>query len=518
MIILNIILFLVVLTLIVSIHEFGHYYFAKRAGVLAHEFSIGMGPAIYQKKKGETTFSIRGIPLGGYVAMSGEQADSQTEFIQKDQWIGLRLNEADMVTHLVLEPNLNSDVEGKVISFDLVGKNQEPLYINILVGEEEKRYEILRQALYDGGKKGQVQITPFERSYSNKNKKQRFMILFAGPLMNIILAFLILFFVGFFISKPVASSTKIADIAKDSALSYTDFQKGSVITHVNGQQVFAFEDIISEIYGKEIEPLKTEIRTDDGMSKEVTLGLYLQTMGISSVGESQIYYEQAIIGQSFGRAKRYLDAGDIITHMRAGDISKDVSSWNDVLAFAKELTTEQEITITVSRDGQLNEVTYDLISQNAIGKLGSSAIVIQLGIVQEGTFNLWYSLSYPFKKMWSDVSQMGTTLALLFNPNEKIGVGDLSGPVGIFSLVSSAAAGGVLSLLIFTAFLSINIGLLNLLPIPALDGGQILFLGVEAVTGKKIPHKVANIINNVTFYLLLALIIFVSYNDILRLF
>jgi regulator of sigma E protease len=115
------------------------------------------------------------------------------------------------------------------------------------------------------------------------------------------------------------------------------------------------------------------------------------------------------------------------------------------------------------------------------------------------------------------MGEVFTTLGLLFDRSENLGIGDLSGPVGIYSLVSSTAKQGVLSIIAFTGFLSINIGLLNLLPIPALDGGRLVFLGIEAVTKKPLPRKLENSINNVMFILLLTMFVFVTYKDILRL-
>ena len=109
-------------------------------------------------------------------------------------------------------------------------------------------------------------------------------------------------------------------------------------------------------------------------------------------------------------------------------------------------------------------------------------------------------------------------VGFLFGGSKQIGVGDLSGPVGIFKIVGFYASGGILSLLAFIAFLSVNIGIINLLPIPALDGGRILFISIEAVTRRKIPRKVDAIVNNVFFVLLLLLLLFVTFKDIVRLF
>jgi regulator of sigma E protease len=161
-------------------------------------------------------------------------------------------------------------------------------------------------------------------------------------------------------------------------------------------------------------------------------------------------------------------------------------------------------------------MTYTLISEDALNKLGYQGLIFQLGISPTESYELGSSLLHPFKMISNNVSQVFATLGLLFNPNEDIGLGDLSGPIGIFTLVSRTSSQGLLAIISFTAFLSINIGLLNLLPIPALDGGRLVFLGIEAVTRKPLSRKLENSINNIMFYLLLGLFVFVTYNDILR--
>ena len=90
MILVKIIVFILVLSVIIIVHELGHFLTAKKYGILCHEFSIGMGPAIYKKKKGETTFAIRAIPIGGYVSMAGEQFTE--DIVKPGQKIGLNLN------------------------------------------------------------------------------------------------------------------------------------------------------------------------------------------------------------------------------------------------------------------------------------------------------------------------------------------------------------------------------------------------------------------------------------------
>nr|HPJ23772.1 site-2 protease family protein [Bacillota bacterium] len=149
---LNIIIFLLVLSIVINIHELGHLFFAKRAGILCHEFSFGMGPRLWSKKVGETVYSIRAIPFGGYVSMAGEEIES--EIIKDGQKIRLGFDINGEVTRIVLkssDPNYHDFHEIKVETFDLTSPEGTRLFIN--------EYTVNRKAMYMMDKK-QRQITP----------------------------------------------------------------------------------------------------------------------------------------------------------------------------------------------------------------------------------------------------------------------------------------------------------------------------------------------------------------------
>ncbi|OED28788.1 site-2 protease family protein [Acholeplasma laidlawii] len=179
---------------------------------------------------------------------------------------------------------------------------------------------------------------------------------------------------------------------------------------------------------------------------------------------------------------------------------------------------ETTITLNVLRDGEYLTFTYDVLPEDTLNKLGHESIAVRFGFQTGYEFDFLYILYNPFQRFGGSVTEMVNTIGMLFSASSGVGVSDLAGPVGIFSLVSNAAQGGFINLLGFVAFLSVNIGLMNLLPIPALDGGRLLFLGYEAVSKKKIPAKVEGLVNNAFFILLLMLFVFVTWNDILRIF
>ncbi len=126
------------------------------------------------------------------------------------------------------------------------------------------------------------------------------------------------------------------------------------------------------------------------------------------------------------------------------------------------------------------------------------------------------SLNFAFKKWYSIARQVFITIKELIIGG--VSIKELSGPVGIYSAVDTTRQSGFYSILILTAMLSINVGILNLIPFPAFDGGRILFIIIEKLRGKPVKAETENMIHNIGFFLLLALLIYVTFNDILRLF
>lgn len=211
---LNLIIFILVLGIIIVLHELGHFTMAKKFNVLCHEFSIGMGPALFQKKKGETTYSIRAIPIGGYVSIAGE--DNDDAFFNVGDTLGLRLDQNDKVKAIVMHEALPYDVIGKVVSFEIFDCDRDELHIELELEDASKvRYLVLEDAKYHYAEKKEMQIATKERSLSQKPKWQRFVVLFAGAFMNFVLA-LFLFILGYaLVGKPVEAAKVKKLIPKD---------------------------------------------------------------------------------------------------------------------------------------------------------------------------------------------------------------------------------------------------------------------------------------------------------------
>jgi regulator of sigma E protease len=223
-----ILLFLLVLSVVICIHELGHFIFAKRAGILCHEFSFGMGPKIWSKKFGETEFAIRAIPFGGYVAMAGEEIEADVISVGKK--IRLGFDETKEVNRIIVDAknvNYHDFLEVTVEDYDLSSEPGNRLYIN--------EYTVKRNAMYVFDKK-HMQIAPKDRSFTYKSKGQRFLTAVGGPLMNFVLAFAVYLVVAFMIGVPNAASTKVSQVEQGTP-AYGIIQDGDIIKSINGVDV-----------------------------------------------------------------------------------------------------------------------------------------------------------------------------------------------------------------------------------------------------------------------------------------
>ena len=186
---------------------------------------------------------------------------------------------------------------------------------------------------------------------------------------------------------------------------------------------------------------------------------------------------------------------------------------NDKLVLQLQVFKGEEITLDVDRDGTTKQVT---ISPKKVQENGEDVYKYGFKINDEVEHGFFPALEYAFTKTLSLIHQM--IFIVFYLITGQLGLGSLSGPVGIYNVVGSAADTGLMSLLYLTAYISINVGFINFLPIPAFDGGRILFLIIEKIKGSPVNPKLENTIHSIGLFLLMALMILITYNDIIRLF
>lgn len=195
-------------------------------------------------------------------------------------------------------------------------------------------------------------------------------------------------------------------------------------------------------------------------------------------------------------------------------MEKKVSTLDDLTIYMQLADKTKDVVIEAVRDGVKNEYTITPVEQEVDG-VKSYVIGVTMGStkVERGVLA---SIRYMFVKMGSLFKQMFITIKGLFTGG--IGVNQLSGPVGIFSIVGEQRKTGFENVLYLIALLSVNVGVINLLPLPAFDGGRILFLLIEKLKGSPVDAKWENIIHSIGFILLMILMLYITLNDIFRLF
>lgn len=206
--------------------------------------------------------------------------------------------------------------------------------------------------------------------------------------------------------------------------------------------------------------------------------------------------------------KAGLKSGDRIVEVEG----TKASSWDKVILLLSLDEDKEKYDLVIERDGKEKEVTVKLeVKENKDGTK-SKVLGVTMGSNGRGFTN---SLRYAFEKFYATLDQMAYTVGGLFTG--KVSINALSGPVGIFEVVDKQRKQGLSEIIYLTAYLSINLGLMNILPIPALDGGHVLFVLVELITRKKVNAKVEGIATTVFFFLLMALMLYVTIHDIIRL-
>ncbi len=362
----NILIFIVILLVLVVSHEFGHFIVAKKSGIRVDEFAFGMGPKIFGFKKGETTYRVNILPIGGYVKIFGENPDEDS------------MNGADSA-----------------------------------------------------------------RSFVNKPRYIQAAVLFAGVTMNFLVAWLLVS-VGFISGMPT---------------SVTSLSHGQTITN--------------------------------------------QAITVTSVMPGS----PAQIGG--------LKTGDVLVSMKTQNDITDTPSTDSVSYFIKKHGTES-IDVTYKRGPDvLNTSITPSISKEG----GTPIIGISMDMI--GMMKL-----KPLPAIWEGLKLsgdlfVGTAIGFFTLIHDAVlGQADmntLTGPVGIVGVVGDAAKFGFIYLLSFTALISINLAVINLIPFPALDGGRLLFLLIEKIKGSKISPNIANWTNTIGFGLLMLLMLIITYHDIVKL-
>ena len=324
---------ILIFCVLIFVHEFGHFAAAKACGIKVNEFAIGMGPAFFKKQKGETQYSLRIFPIGGFCAMEGEDEDSEDE-----------------------------------------------------------------------------------RAFNNKPAWQRAIVLAAGAFMNLVTAVVLMIIIACWSGQ---ATTVIDQVLDDSPAYAAGIQAGDEITAVDGKKIDNWNDILTAIGGKKDEAVEITLIRDGSELSVTAAAEYDDESGRAKIGIKPEIKHNVIAGFGTG----------------------------------------------VKNTGRMTVMMYDTIRQLITG----------------------------------DVS-----------------VKELSGPVGIVYAVNDTAKAGVIYVVYLSALLSLNLAIMNMLPLPALDGGRLLFLLIRKITGKRVTDEMEGRIHFIGIVLLMLLMVFVTWNDIVK--
>ncbi|MDU3884241.1 MAG: RIP metalloprotease RseP [Streptococcus mitis] len=416
---LGILTFILVFGIIVVVHEFGHFYFAKKSGILVREFAIGMGPKIFAHiGKDGTAYTIRILPLGGYVRMAG-WGDDTTE-IKTGTPVSLTLTDDGKVNRINLSGKKldQTALPMQVTQFDFEDK----LFIKGLVLEEEKTFAVDHDATVVEADGTEVRIAPLDVQYQNATIWGKLITNFAGPMNNFILG-VVVFWILIFMQGGVRDvDTNQFHVMPQGALAKVGVPETAQITKIGSHEVSNWESLIqaveTETKDKTAPTLDVTI-SEKGSDKQVTV----------TPEESQGHY---LLGVQPGIKSDFLS-------MFVGGFTTAADSALRILSALK-----------------------NLIFQPDLNKLG--------------------------------------------------------GPVAIFKASSDAAKNGIENVLYFLAIISINIGIFNLIPIPALDGGKIVLNILEAIRRKPLKQEIETYVTLAGVVIMVVLMIAVTWNDIMRLF
>lgn len=422
----TIVSFTIVFGVLVTVHEYGHMFFAKRAGIMCPEFAIGMGPKIFSFRKNETLYTIRLLPVGGYVRMAGDGLEEPP--VEPGMNVKVKLNDKDEITHIILDDQHKFQkieaIEVKQCDF------KDDLYIEGITSYDNERHHFnIAEKAYFVENGSLIQIAPRHRQFAHKKPLPKFLTLFAGPLFNFILALILFIALAYFQGTP---TTSVGQLVDHYPAQQAGLKSGDKIVQVGQYKTKSFDDIQSA--ANKIKDNKTTIKFErDNQTKTVDITPKKQVIKQTKLNSETTY----------------------------------------ILGFQPEKE-------------------HTLIKPIALG------------------FDQFVSASTLIFKA------VGTMIASIFTGQFSFDM--LNGPVGIYHNVDSVVKQGIIALTYYTALLSVNLGIMNLLPIPALDGGRILFVIYEAIFRRPVNKKAETIIIAAGAIFVLIIMVLVTWNDIQRYF
>lgn len=432
MIFVTVVAFLFILGFSITIHEFGHFLFAKIFHIPVEKFSIGFGPPIIKKRIGETDFRIAYFPVGGYVKMAGEE-DAEIPFSKQ---------------------SLESP------------ENQIPGF--------------------------------YEAPLSH-----RIMVVLSGPLFNIFSAVFILIVIYIFWGIYVNPYLRV-DVAKDSYAEKVGFMKNDSLISINGRVLNSWDELESVFETNHNKNIKIVLKRGDSII-EKSIFLNLDSLTLNS-------FVPPIVGSlKIGGPAHKVGLVNNDTIMSID--GEAIDTWDDFVAIVRK-SKNVPLNIKWLHQGKIKSAIvtplpyYDPLLKDTVGQIGILMPLKKIHIE-------------PIRAIAMALNRSIELIYLTLKTLYQLIIGEISrkalgGPIAIAKLTGESARWGFENLLSLLSVISINLGLVNLFPIPALDGGHILIAIIEGIRKKRFSKKTRLVIQQVGFTIILLLIIYVTFNDLTR--
>ncbi|MBE5812451.1 MAG: PDZ domain-containing protein [Clostridiales bacterium] len=418
-ILLTIIKFILILSFLVLIHEGGHFLTAKAVGMKVDEFAIGFGPKIWSKKGKETMYSIRSIPLGGFVALAGE-----------------------------------------------IGESDDP------------------------------------RAFANKPVWAKLLVVVMGATVNIVFALVAIFFIV--ISQGNSQTTTVSEVVENAPAYNAGIQAGDKIVSINGKKMRVQNDITEFLRKNKTEEVVVKVLRN---GEHIDFNVVPQEerygyTGIEFATDAENIYINEISGVQVDSPAKLagLQKGDKIISIN----NIETTNPSEISYIAYE-NPDISLPMVIDRNGELINLTItpvcpELLVRYVLGFYGTKT---------SGAGELIYT------GFWEGIYQLRAMLSQIFEIfTGQISTKYLSGPIGIAKVVDQTTSW--YDLLNLTVLISMNLGIVNLLPIPPLDGGKIVLLIIEGIRKKPVSEKVEGALQMLGFAFFIGLTIFVTFNDIVR--
>ncbi|HEV8675598.1 MAG TPA: RIP metalloprotease RseP [Methylomirabilota bacterium] len=447
--------FVIALSVLIFIHELGHFLVAKWVGVGVERFSLGFGPRLWSFRRGETEYCISVVPLGGYVKMHGEEAHGE----------------------------------------DAIHPAADPA--------------------------GAARINPL-KSFVLKPLWARALIVFAGPGMNFVLAAVIFSLIFAAVGIPVFPTT-VGRVVPDSPAAQAGLQPGDEVLAVDGRPIRHWGQLDEEVARSEGRPLSLTVASA-GTRRQVTVTPrrmpartpFGEPTEVWSLGTGP--YLAPVVGE----VKPGMPAAEAGLRPRDRIVAIDgqaIRTWDEMAEIISKRAGET-LTLTIERNGQRQEVALTPRAVTERDPLGHEVKVARIGIGQSSPQT--YLRLNPAAAVWRGLQRTWDVTLLTLVSFWKLLTGiipasNIGGPVQIGMAAGQAAQEGFVPYAFLVAVISINLAILNLLPVPMLDGGHLLFFAIEGVLGRALSVRKREIAQQIGLALLLLLMVFAIGNDILRL-